>query len=256
MNQNIFVTSLGQSGFKLTIGNIVIYIDPYLSERVERIEGKHLQRMTPIKLQPGEIDDANYVLISHIHMDHCDPDTLIPMAKASNDCKFICPNEVRKYMLEFDIGGGRMITANTSWIRISENVQIMPIPAAHEAIEYDEDGYLRFVGYVIDYQGKRIYHSGDTSPHDQIISALEKLQPIDVAFLPVNERNFYKEKLGIIGNMSIREAFQMASDINVRTLIPIHWDMFEVNSVFRDEIELLYNRLKPDFELILEPSQI
>ena len=49
--------------------------------------------------------------------------------------------------------------------------------------------------------------------------------------------------------MSVREAFQYAEEIGARTVIPIHWDMFEPNSVLPEEIELLYAKLQPDFRL-------
>jgi hypothetical protein len=38
------------------------------------------------------------------------------------------------------------------------------------------------------------------------------LGPIDVAFLPMNERSFFRKRRGIIGNMSVREAFAMAAE--------------------------------------------
>ena len=79
---------------------------------------------------------------------------------------------------------------------------------------------------------------------------------IDVAFIPVNERNFYREKRGIIGNMSVREAFQMAADIGVKTLVPTHWDMFAPNSVYKEELDLLYKLMRPPFEMRIDPQEL
>ena len=74
---------------------------------------------------------------------------------------------------------------------------------------------------------------------------------MNIVILPINEHNFMREKLGIIGNMSLREAFYLADFLNTKELIPIHWDMFELNSVFKEEIQLLYELLKPNFTLNL-----
>ncbi|MGH2708602.1 MAG: MBL fold metallo-hydrolase, partial [Actinomycetota bacterium] len=89
-----------------------------------------------------------------------------------------------------------------------------------------------------------------------LLAVLRGLGPIDVAFLPVNERSFFRKRRGIIGNMSVREAFAMAAEIGVRTLVPMHWDMFAPNSVFREEIELVYGRLSPPFALSLHPAAV
>jgi L-ascorbate metabolism protein UlaG (beta-lactamase superfamily) len=49
-NQKLEFYHLGQSGFKILLNELTIYIDPYLSNSVERIEGINLKRQTPIKL--------------------------------------------------------------------------------------------------------------------------------------------------------------------------------------------------------------
>ena len=61
----------------------------------------------------------------------------------------------------------------------------------------------------------------------EVIEAVSKYAPIDVGLIPVNEINYYRNQEDIIGNMSIREAFQFSEDIGVKLLISTHWDMFE-----------------------------
>jgi L-ascorbate metabolism protein UlaG (beta-lactamase superfamily) len=48
----------------------------------------------------------------------------------------------------------------------------------------------------------------------------------------------------------------MAAEIGVRTLVPMHWDMFAPNSVFREEIELVYGRLNAPFALSINPTAV
>jgi L-ascorbate 6-phosphate lactonase len=47
----------------------------------------------------------------------------------------------------------------------------------------------------------------------------------------VNGRDFYREKLGLVGNMDAREAVQFAVEIGARVLVPMHWDLFTANTV-------------------------
>jgi L-ascorbate metabolism protein UlaG (beta-lactamase superfamily) len=56
--------------------------------------------------------------------------------------------------------------------------------------------------------------------------------------------------------MSVREAFQMAAELGATTLVPIHWDLFAPNSVFREELLLLYDLLRPPFRMMLNPANL
>jgi L-ascorbate metabolism protein UlaG (beta-lactamase superfamily) len=235
---------------------MVLYIDPYLSDRVREIEGEEMRRLIPVLLPAKTVNDAQYILVSHIHLDHCDLSTLLPISLASPEAKFICPNEVVCHLVQNGISSVRTLIARESQIRLSGDLSVTPVPAAHPTVERDEEGLLRYVGYVVEYRGKRIYHAGDTAVDDQIRRRLLDLAPIEAAFLPVNERNYYREKRGIIGNMSIREAFLLAEEIGAQVVVPMHWDMFAPNCVYQEEIELVYSRMRPRFEIRLNPSTI
>lgn len=250
------VVTLGQCGFRLLFGETVIYTDPYLTDHVAEIEGEEMRRQVPVLIEPEHVTDADYVLVTHAHIDHCDIQTLLPISQASVDCLFVAPNEVTSILSEGGIDKGRMIVAGEDWIELNPSLRIMPVPAAHPTVEVDQQGYYRCVGYVIDYEGRRFYHAGDGSPDDLVFERLDKLSPIDVAFIPVNERNYMRDKRGIIGNMSLREAYYMADKIGVKTLVPTHWDMFAPNSAYIQEIELLHKLMGLSFKLNINPSEI
>ncbi|MCP9456388.1 MAG: MBL fold metallo-hydrolase [Nitrospira sp.] len=250
------VMPLGQCGFRLALGNIVVYIDPYLTDHVAEVEGPKMRRLKPVLIEPSKVSDADYVLITHAHLDHCDLSTLIPISSASPQCRFVGPNEVTKLLIESGIAKSRVVRAAEEWIDLGPCVQVMPVPSAHPRVETDEQGYWRCVGYVVDYGGRRLYHGGDGSPDDGVLSRLKQLGPIDTAFIPVNERNFYRDKCGIVGNMSVREAFQMTADIGAKILVPTHWDMFAPNSVYKEEIDLLFKLTRPPFDMKIDPQEL
>ncbi|HEY4216047.1 MAG TPA: MBL fold metallo-hydrolase [Gemmatimonadaceae bacterium] len=240
---------LGQAGLRLQRGQVVIYVDPYLTDRVADVFGREMQRMHAPPLTPEQANDACWVLITHAHADHCDPATLVPMARASTQCRFLGPAEVRGLLTDWGIESSRICVAGEHWVELGPDVRVHPVPAAHSKLERWPDGSSRFVGYVIEIDGKRVYHAGDTMPHEEVFAVLDRLSPINVALLPVNERNYFRDRAGIVGNMSIREAFQMASRIGVEAVVPIHWDLFGPNSVYWEEIELLYRLMAPTFQL-------
>ena len=71
-----------------------MYVDPYLSDYVERVEGPELRRLIPAPFAPDTVRDADWVLITHAHIDHCDPLTAVPIAKASPQSRFLGPEPV------------------------------------------------------------------------------------------------------------------------------------------------------------------
>ena len=253
----IEVSCLGQSGVRLGFAGCVLYVDPYLSDRVAELYGKDLRRLRPVPVQPGEVSDANWVLISHDHEDHCDPATLLPLCAASPGASVIGPQPALSILRAAGIPPSRLQEAEVGrWRQLAPEVELRPVPAAHPTPEQDEHGHWSCLGFLLRLGRRLIYHSGDTSPHPVVFESLAEWLPIDIAFLPVNERNYYRDQRGIIGNMSIREAFQMATDLGARTLVPIHWDLFSPNSVSREELALVYSLERPPLRLEIEPTSL
>src|SRR3546814_314597 len=123
-------------------------------------------------------------------------------------------------------------------------------------IERDTLGHLRYVGYVIEHRDRRLYLAGDTSVVQELIDRLDALKPIATALLPVNEHNFFRGRRGIIGNMSVREAFQLADELGLEHVVPVHWDMFAANAVGVDEIRAVYAHMQPRFLLHMQPDKL
>ena len=247
---------LGQSGCKLEFPNCNIYLDPYLSNSVQELDSPDLERLQPIPFLPESITDADKVLITHEHIDHCDPHTIPKLAKASQQAIFICPQPVYVKLIEWGIDESRIILASEAWTELDKNLSLLAIPAAHPDIVRDKNGNLACIGYLIKYFDQVIYLAGDTCVKQEIIDILVASGPIHTAFLPVNEHNFFRGRRGIIGNMSVREAFQFAEEIKVKQVVAVHWDMFAINSVEPEEIKLIHKILNPNFTLLLNPSQL
>ncbi len=240
------VQFLGQVGTLLDAGGCRVLIDPYLSNAVADQFGSDLARRVPLPLTSATCPHIDFLLLTHAHLDHTDPATLATLLGIQPHIKIFAPYECRQIL--GDLGHGCAEAPPIAWTQIAPGLSLRAVPAAHTEIHRNSEGELRDVGYLLKLGETIFYHAGDTIPHPEIFAAL-KGEGIDIAFLPVNERNFYRDAQGIIGNMTIREAFQMAIDLQIKTLIPTHWDMFAPNSVFPEEIELLHKLLAPPFEL-------
>lgn len=221
---------LGQSGYLVKWGTFHLLIDPYLSDSLTKkyvTTDKPHTRMSELVLDPARLDYIDVVTSSHNHTDHLDGETLIPLLKANPNIQFVIPEANRAFVVnrvgcsnEFPIG----MNAGES-TEISE-LRIHAVPAAHEALEMDDEGRHKFLGYVFSIGPWTIYHSGDTMLFEGIEDLLRPFD-IDIALLPINGR---APERRVAGNLNAREAVDLGLAIGAKWVIPCHYDMFTFNT--------------------------
>lgn len=220
--------ALGQAGFVIKGGETIAYIDPYLSDSIAALGGP--PRRFPIPLEPATVRHAEVVFATHEHMDHADGPTLGPLLAASPQAKLVTSPQGREIALQAGVSAERIIVP-----RIGERVTLgaltyTAIPAAHYTYEVDDASHARWMGFLITCNGVTLYHAGDTLLWPELLAALNG-QRIDLALLPINGRDFFREQQGLIGNLWPREAVELAVTLEARVLIGIHNDLFDGNRV-------------------------
>ncbi|TBL73944.1 MBL fold metallo-hydrolase [Paenibacillus thalictri] len=213
---------IGQEGVVVKGGSTIIYIDPFVSSEAAS------RRAYPPPLAPEHITNADFYLITHEHLDHLDPGTVPVVARQSPHTEFVAPACCRSQLVQLGVPEQRILDAITAERRSFGDWDLLPIPAAHETLERDEEGNDRFVGYVIRLNGVTLYHAGDTVIYPGL---LEKLQAeeIDIGMLPINGGDFFRRSRGIVGNMSYIEAAKLADAAGFDLTIPLHYDVFASN---------------------------
>lgn len=242
---------LGQSGILLQLAGLQIIIDPYLFDSVFEKYGPKFKRQFILPLESINFSKIDYVFITHAHLDHADPASIDKLVRSNPNIHIICPESVYSVLKKNKNIRKQLNVLESNILKLNDTLKVNIIPAAHLELSFTKNGIPENVGYLFQSFNKIIYHSGDTIPHSEIISAISSIGCPDLAFLPCNERNYYREKLGIVGNMSIREMFQFAMDIGAKRICPIHWDMFALNSAFPEEIRLLHKLLNHQINLTI-----
>ena len=246
---------LGQSGLKIGHKNLNILIDPYLSNSVQELDSKDLVRQVPIAYKPEALKNINWILITHEHIDHCDPYTIPKLAALNPEVNFLGPLKVRKKLESWGINKSKIVPLKNTAIDLGHNIKVNFVPCAHPELKIEEDGFPECIGWIFEKDNIKIYSAGDTCVFDAIFSFFKETPTIDIGILPVNEDNFFRRRRGIIGNMSIREAFEMADELNIKNVFPVHWDMFKVNSAIPEEIKIIYNSYDWKFNLLMDLSE-
>jgi L-ascorbate metabolism protein UlaG (beta-lactamase superfamily) len=241
---------LGQSGFLLQWQGIHVLLDPYLSDsltkKYSQTDKPHV-RMTELVIDPAGLSFADIVTSTHNHTDHLDAETLCPILERNPNLTLVVPEANRAFVaerLKIDPAAPIGMDDGTS-VEIC-GIRFSGVASAHETVDRDEHGRVKYVGYVLQFGGWSIYHSGDTVRYKGMP---EKLRPfkIDVALLPINGR---APERRIPGNLFGREAAQLAKDIGAKLVIPCHYEMFEFNTASPDEFVHECRRLEQRFKVL------
>jgi len=251
--------ALGQSGFVIKGGDTVVYIDPYLSSAVDEAgyaPPGTFPRQFPPPLLPEDATNAQWVFCTHEHADHTDPKTLGPLAQASPQARFIGPANSRHILRSLGIPDGRVVVPPIDTPQTLGPLTFTAIPAAHYGLDCDAEGGFRWLGFIIQLNGVTLYHAGDTILYDGLVERLRK-HSIDIACLPVNGRDGWRERRGMIGSLDGREAAELAATVNAEVLIPMHNDVFAANhvtpAILADFLDRTYPRQKCHW---LQPGEL
>lgn len=236
---------LGQSGFAIKSRSGLMVIDPYLSEHLTQkyaeTDKPHI-RMTESPFCGADLTGVDLILSSHKHSDHMDPGTLPDLMKANPRATLIVPCSHFEHARQMGIEHEQIIALESGDVHVQSGFLIRAIPSAHEDLAIDADGRNLYFGYVIEVDGMRLYHSGDTIVYDDLPGWLGP-EPFDVMFLPINGRD---PSRGVSGNMTAAEAVDLAVIVQPRFVVPHHYDMFTFNTVPVGDFEREASRLPRD----------
>ena len=221
---------LGQSGYVIKSQRGTLVVDPYLSEHLTTKyanTAKPHVRMTESPVRGTELQGVDLVLSSHIHSDHMDPGTLPALMKASPQAFLLVPCSILEHAQSLGIDPEQTYAMEAGDCHAEAGFFVRAIPSAHERLDTDAKGRHLYLGWVIEAEGRRVYHSGDTVRYDGLEGWLGP-GPFDALFLPINGRD---PRRGVAGNMSAVEAVALASSVRPRFVVPHHYDMFTFNTV-------------------------
>ena len=243
---------LGQSGFLLQWRSVHVLLDPYLSDsltqKYAQTDKPHV-RMTGLVIDPAELSFVDVATSSHNHTDHLDAETLGPILARNSAVKLVIPEANRAFVadrLGMKIDPAAPIGLDDGGTIELAGIRFSAVASAHETVERDEQGRAKFLGYVLQFGGWSLYHSGDTLRYDGMAEKL-RLFSVDVALLPINGRASERR---VPGNLSGPEAAQLAHDIGAKLVIPCHYDMFEFNTATPDGFVETCRGLGQDFRVL------
>lgn len=183
-----------------------------------RIKGSKLIYIDPFRIEKAEV--ADIVFITHPHFDHCSPDDLKKVCGPGTTIVTVADCQSKVSSLEVK----DVIVMGPTDSKEVEGLMVDAV-AAYNTNKPNHPKENGWVGFVINLDGKRIYHAGDAD----LIPEMADLVDIDVAMLPASGKFV----------MDAKEAAEAAGRINPKLAIPMHYGVIVGTEADADEFEKL-----------------
>lgn len=171
-----------QSSIRLTDQETIIYLDPYLIEE--------------------EVNDADYIFITHDHYDHLSIEDINKVIKESTI--IVVPESCSNRLEEFN---NQMVKVKPNNKYLVGNLNFQTV-ASYNTNKLYHPEKNEWVGYLIDFNNKKYFITGDTD-----INKENKQIKCDVLLLPV----------GGVYTMDYNEAATLTNLIKPKLAIPTHY---------------------------------
>ncbi len=188
---------LGQSGFSVRIGEHHLLIDPFLTGNDLAVD------------EPGDFSPS-HILLTHGHADHYgDTEEIAKRSSATVVSSF----EIAEYLGKKEIGAHGMNPGGSFTFPFGK---LKFTPAWHSNSLPDGTYGGMPMGMVLEAEGKRVYHAGDTALFSDM--TLLARGGLDLAFLPIGD-NF---------TMGPDDALEAVKLLRPKQVVPMHFNTFPV----------------------------
>ncbi len=227
MSSLLNINYFGHSFFQLCFGDKKILIDPVINCSNNDPSFKR-QIQCPVKEK--DLNDISLILLSHEHFDHFDKELVKRVAEKNNAC--VVGHESLLQQIDLQ-------KRYTHCVSVGEKVFLRGVTITATTAHHPQSFYP--LGFLIEGDGKRVYHAGDTD----LIDEFSEIKA-DVALLPIG------------GNitMDVVDAVRATKSIKPEFVIPMHYNTFKLIQAdpleFKQKIEKSVLKTKP---IILKPGE-
>lgn len=181
-------------------------IDPYMTNSIGQKNAAKNRRM--LKNPQAFEWPMSMLICTHDHIDHLDPATVDVLLENHPNMKLFGPASCWKVFREKTATHSAvLLDAGTQWTE--GETRITAVKVVHSDVSA--------IGVIVEDGERKIYISGDTLYHPDVISSVKNMS-FDGVFVPIN---------GIGNNMNHIDAESFVDQLNYRKVCPCHWGMFD-----------------------------
>ncbi|HEX2568748.1 MAG TPA: MBL fold metallo-hydrolase [Polyangia bacterium] len=227
------LTWVGHATWLVRLGGLSIVTDPVWSDAI----GPRIERNMP----PGlELEKAapDLVLVTHNHRDHLDEPTI---RRIGPKATYVVPHGLGAF---FRRRGLDKVHELEWWQEETVGgVKVTFVPSQHwsQRTPFDRNDTL-WGGFVIEAEGRRVYHSGDTAYFSGFGEIGRRFPGIDAALLPIGAYDpewFMRQQ-----HMTPEDAMRAFLDLGARLFCAMHWGTFKLTDEPLDEPPVLLEQAR------------
>lgn len=215
------LTWIGHAGFYVEFGERKVVIDP--------IDARWLgvvKRLREPGLRLQELPIIDMVLVTHAHHDHMHKRSLCALRTRHGT---IVPRGSARLLRRWGIGN---VHEMQMWEEsVFDDIKVLLTPAFHWGARFLHDTHRAYGGYVIECQGRTLYHCGDSAYFDGFRDIGQRCD-IDIALMPIGA---YGAPSGRDVHMNPEQAVQAFIELGAQVMIPMHYGTFPLSNEPADE---------------------
>ena len=213
----------GHASFFITLNGKNILIDPVFDNVL------FVKRLVGIPCKIKELNNIDYILISHSHFDHLDKKTLKKLCKQNPQVIIYCGLNHENLFRKFGINNQ---VVEAGWyqqypINLNDKIQFYFLPALHWSKRTLRDNNQRLWGsFGIKTDGCSLYFMGDSgySPHFAEIG--QTLNGFDYCLLGIGA--YSPRKIMQSSHLDPNEAVKAFHDLQGKNLVPMHYATYDL----------------------------
>lgn len=210
----IAITWIGHASFLIQFKDLNVLVDPNFANWLFL-----LKRLRRAGLHPDDLPPIDLVLLTHAHFDHFHKRSLRRLP------------EPRLGIMPWGMGdlarnvGFKRIIELEWWEQFTHGEWSVTLtPGQHWGARTLHDHHRGYGGFVLQYQGRSIYHAGDSAYFEGFKEIGKRLAP-EIALLPIGA--YYPDTFRRV-HMGPDEAVKAFRDLRSSWLIPMHFGAFRL----------------------------
>ncbi len=211
----VALTWIGHASFLIQFPHVNVLVDPNFANWLFLLKRQKHAGLSLLDLPRVEV-----VLLTHAHFDHFHKPTLrrLPSPKIA-----VVPWGVGD--LADGLGFDRVIELEWWESFTRGDLTVTLTPSNHWGARVLRDHHRGYGGFLIESQGRRIYHAGDSAYFDGFKEIGQRAPP-EIALLPIGA--YHPEGMRRV-HMGPQDAIKVFRELRARWLVPMHYGSFRLS---------------------------
>jgi L-ascorbate metabolism protein UlaG (beta-lactamase superfamily) len=209
------ITWIGHASFLLQTPKHNILIDPNWANWMSVI-----RRLRHAGMAIEHLPEIDLVLITHAHFDHLNRRSL---RKVASRQPIIVPEGVGSLVHNLGFDAVHEMGWWDTWE--FKKLKIIFTPAKHWGARLLIDRHRKCGGYIIEYDGRRIYHCGDSTYFDGFKEIGKRYAP-EIALMPIGA---YQPPSGRDHHIGPEQAIKAFLELKSQIFIPMHFGTYRLS---------------------------